>query len=160
MEKWDVLDRRGQKVGECKKGEVPTGFYHAVVHVWLVDKDRRFLLSKRAEGRHHGGLWETAGGSVLRGEDPYDAARREVKEEIGLEIEELIPFRGFASGDQLITVFVTFYDGSKATPNGTETTEVKLVTEGEFCRMHARGETMPFTYEESLFSWLSPELND
>lgn len=157
METWDVLDRRGEKVGTCGKGKVPEGCFHHVAHVWLRNKEGQFLLSKRAEGRHHAGLWETAGGSVLAGEEVEDGARREVKEELGIDVEGLVPFARFFREDQLVTVFVAYYTGQAVCLNERETVDTRLVSEGELRRLHARGEAMPFSYEEALFDWLSAE---
>jgi 8-oxo-dGTP diphosphatase len=64
----------------------------------LVDQDNRVLLSKRPEGKSLAGLWEFPGGKVDAGETPEEALRRELKEELGIEVCEtcLAPFT-FAS---------------------------------------------------------------
>lgn len=154
MERWDVLDQKGKVIGQCNKGEVPEGCFHLVVHVWMRNGEGKFLLSQRAEGKHHPLLWETAGGSALAGESPEDAARREVKEELGITIEGLSPYRLFRQGNELIVVFVTFYAGTDITLHEGETIAWKYVSEGELRQMNARNLCMPFTYEEELFSWL------
>ncbi|HEY6634873.1 MAG TPA: NUDIX domain-containing protein, partial [Acidimicrobiia bacterium] len=56
------------------------------VGVVLTDADGRLLLIQR--GREPGkGLWAVPGGKVEWGEKMRDAARREVAEETGLEVE-------------------------------------------------------------------------
>jgi 8-oxo-dGTP diphosphatase len=69
-----------------------------VVAAALVDRDNRVLLSKRPEGKSLAGLWEFPGGKVDAGETPEEALRRELKEELGIEVCEtcLAPFT-FAS---------------------------------------------------------------
>lgn len=64
----------------------------------LVDRDNRVLISKRPEGKSLAGLWEFPGGKVDPGETPEEALRRELKEELGIEVCEtcLAPFT-FAS---------------------------------------------------------------
>mgnify|MGYP000918244178 FL=1 len=64
----------------------------------LVDTDNRVLLSKRPEGKSLAGLWEFPGGKVDAGETPEQALRRELKEELDIEVCEtcLAPFT-FAS---------------------------------------------------------------
>jgi len=47
--------------------------------------DNRFLLLKRPEGVHQGGLWSLPGGKVEANETPFAAARRELAEETGLK---------------------------------------------------------------------------
>lgn len=53
----------------------------------LVDFDGRVLLAKRPEDKKFGGLWEFPGGKIEAGETPEQALRREIKEELGIEIE-------------------------------------------------------------------------
>ena len=55
--------------------------------VALIDADGRVLLAQRPEGKSMAGLWEFPGGKVERGESPRQALRREIAEELGLEID-------------------------------------------------------------------------
>ncbi|MBK7396152.1 MAG: 8-oxo-dGTP diphosphatase MutT [Myxococcales bacterium] len=51
----------------------------------------RVLLTQRKAGAHLAGLWELPGGKVDPGEDPRDAVVRELREELGLEVEVFEP---------------------------------------------------------------------
>ncbi|KQS55232.1 NTP pyrophosphohydrolase [Brevundimonas sp. Leaf363] len=65
-----------------------------VVAVALVDVDGRVLIAKRPEGKSLAGLWEFPGGKVESGERPEAALIRELKEELGIDVNEacLAPF--------------------------------------------------------------------
>jgi 8-oxo-dGTP diphosphatase len=64
----------------------------------LVRNDGRLLLARRPEGKQMAGLWEFPGGKVEAGESPQGALKRELREELGLGVEEsdMAPF-SFAS---------------------------------------------------------------
>jgi len=53
----------------------------------VVERDGRYLITRRLEGTHLAGLWEFPGGKILPGEKPEDALRRELQEELGVEAE-------------------------------------------------------------------------
>jgi 8-oxo-dGTP diphosphatase len=53
--------------------------------------DGKLLVARRPEGTHLEGLWEFPGGKIDGGEEPADAARRELTEETGLVAESLDP---------------------------------------------------------------------
>ena len=44
------------------------------------------LITRRPAGKHLAGLWEFPGGKVSPGEDPVDALRREIAEELGVRV--------------------------------------------------------------------------
>ena len=90
MEKWDLYTRNRELTGrEQIRGEaIPEGFYHLVVHVWLKNRHGQYLISKRSADRPTYPLfWECTGGSVLLGETSLHGAAREVKEEVGVDLE-------------------------------------------------------------------------
>lgn len=52
----------------------------------IVDVDNRILLARRPAGRSMAGLWEFPGGKVEPGESPEKALRRELQEELGIDV--------------------------------------------------------------------------
>ena len=54
----------------------------------LIDVDNRVLLAQRPEGKSMAGLWEFPGGKVEAGERPEQALIRELKEELGITVDE------------------------------------------------------------------------
>jgi 8-oxo-dGTP diphosphatase len=59
-----------------------------VAAVALIDQDDRVLLAQRPEGKSLAGLWEFPGGKVEMDERPEAALIRELREELGIEVEE------------------------------------------------------------------------
>jgi isopentenyl-diphosphate Delta-isomerase len=94
-EKVDILDEQGQPTG--KKTTLTEsneqGLWHAGVHIGLYTADRRVLLQQRRKTiMFYPGLWDLGvGGAVDAGENIYDAALREVNEEIGVLAHNLQP---------------------------------------------------------------------
>lgn len=90
MEKWDLYTKYREKTGkEHIRGEkLPEGFYHLVVHVWIRNSRGEYLISRRSATRPTFPLmWECVGGSVLKGESSMEGALREIKEEVGLDLD-------------------------------------------------------------------------
>jgi 8-oxo-dGTP diphosphatase len=58
----------------------------------VVEREGRYLITRRLEGTHLAGFWEFPGGKTMPGEKPEDALKRELKEELGVEaaVGELI----------------------------------------------------------------------
>ena len=92
MELIDVLDSNGNKLGiaKDKKDIYKDGDFHKSVHVWIINDNNEILVQKRNPKKEtFPGLWAiSVAGHVRSGEDSYEAAIREVKEEIGKKISK------------------------------------------------------------------------
>ncbi len=89
MELWDLYNERRELTGRdhIRGEEVPQGFYHLVVHIWIRNATGEYLISQRSADRPtYPLMWECVGGSVLKGEDSLTGALREIQEEVGLTL--------------------------------------------------------------------------
>lgn len=89
MELWNLYNERRELTGRdhIRGEEVPQGFYHLVVHIWIRNSKGEYLISQRSADRPTFPLmWECVGGSVTKGEDSLTGALRETKEEVGLTL--------------------------------------------------------------------------
>lgn len=117
MERWDAYDgnfRRMEGVSLVRGEPIPAGVYHLVCDVLVRHTDGSYLLMQRDPRKHYGGLWEaTAGGSALQGEAPLDCARRELREETGIQAEELRELGRVRSANTHYVEFLCVTDGPK-----------------------------------------------
>src|SRR3972149_6347275 len=58
-----------------------------IVTAGVIIQEGKVLVAQRREGAPHGLLWEFPGGKLKEGEDPREALRRELKEELDIEAE-------------------------------------------------------------------------
>lgn len=74
--------------GDAHSGAIILGGPKVIeVAAGLVFHDRRLLLAQRRSGDHLGGLWEFPGGKREPGETFPECLRRELREELGIEVE-------------------------------------------------------------------------
>jgi 8-oxo-dGTP diphosphatase len=59
----------------------------------LIDREDRFLLTSRPEGKVYAGYWEFPGGKLEAGESVAQALKRELHEELGIEIGAVQPWK-------------------------------------------------------------------
>lgn len=91
LEVWDVYDRNLNKIGkDCIRGQerLGEGEYHLIVNAIILNDKGEILIAKRAENRKNGLKWELTGGSVKKDETSVDGMKRELFEEIGLDVEK------------------------------------------------------------------------
>lgn len=90
-ELWDIYDINKNKLGRTAERDVykfKEGEYHIVVTGIIINSENKILISKRAEHKKFGGMWECNGGSILAGETSLEGILRELKEELGLEFSK------------------------------------------------------------------------
>jgi 8-oxo-dGTP diphosphatase len=89
----------------------------------ITDSLNRILITQRPLHVSHGGCWEFPGGKIEADESPEQALLREIKEEIGIEIQEY-HFIGDVSHSypdksvQLIAFLVTQFSGTPSCLEG------------------------------------------
>jgi len=89
-ELWDLYSENRELLGRdhIRGEQLPIDGYHLVVHVWIRNSKGEYLISQRSANRSRYPLmWECVGGSVIKGEDSLQGAIREVKEEVGIDLE-------------------------------------------------------------------------
>jgi len=87
-----------------------------IVAAGVVVEDGRVLLTQRKRGAHLEGAWEFPGGKVEEGEDPRDALRRELKEELGIDVSvgEIVDVTFHRYEDAGRSILLLFFDATRA----------------------------------------------
>ena len=91
MELWDLYDLDRKLTGETMvRGErQPQNRYRIIVHICLFNSKGQMLIQKRQPFKSgFSGMWDiTVGGSAVKGDDSHLAAMRELKEELGIDVD-------------------------------------------------------------------------
>jgi 8-oxo-dGTP diphosphatase len=74
----------------------------------VIQRGDRLLVCQRPPDKRHGGLWEFPGGKIEAGESNLLAARRELGEELGVEVEQVGELE-FAARDPGSQYQIEFY---------------------------------------------------
>ena len=97
----------------------------------VIRRDDRYLVGRRPPEKRHGGLWEFPGGKVLEDESRLEAARRELDEELGLEVVALGRLL-LSVADEGSAFLIEFFETTATgTPEAREHTEVGWFTVAE-----------------------------
>ncbi len=86
----DILNENGTNSNRValKSEAHRSGLWHASVHIWMYTKNKEVLVQKRAANKDtYPNLWDiSVAGHIGEGEQPRQAAIREVAEELGITI--------------------------------------------------------------------------
>jgi len=117
----DIIDEKDEVIATASREEChEKKLRHRGVQVFILDEEEDFFLQKRGEkkdvfpGLYEGGIT----GHVLSGETYLQAAVRELKEELGIEVKEsdlkeMFRFKIlFENEHELITAYLLDYDGT------------------------------------------------
>lgn len=152
MELWDGYDIDRMPTGKTVvRGEkAPEGLYHMVVHAAIFDPDGRLLIQRRCAQKKTFALkWDvTVGGSALVGETSREAVRRELNEELGIDIDfsEMRPRLtvNFEQGFDDFYIVVCHEELSSLRFQAEEVMDARLATLDEINAMIDSGEFVPY----------------
>ena len=149
----DILDSEGRPTG--KTSDITTihanGWIYAGVHVGLYTKSGKVVLEKRSSSIIFSpSLWDIGvGGAVNSGETPEEAIIREVKEELGLNLEptklkklfvfnydHYLPHYGFHNHHFTHTFIAEVPEDIDFTIQKSEVSEVKMLSIDEILLMN------------------------
>lgn len=169
-EYFDILNPDGTPAGySLPRSQVHRdGLWHKSAHIWVRDHAGRILLQRRALDKDtHPGLWDiSAAGHLSAGEPSLDAAVREIREELGLDISpSRIVFR-FTDREEHISASITdreFHDVFTAVitdeeagtvrPDPVELHDIKWYTADEFER-ELRDTPEKFVPHSNEYRWI------
>ena len=152
-ELWDIYDENRKKTGKTgERGKIKfqKGEYHILVTSLILNSKNEILITKRAEHKKFGLMWECNGGSILAGETSLQGVIRELKEELGLEFtpEEAI-FLKEIRRDKVppdfkdLWLFRKDVEIKDITFPDKESVDAKWVTIEEFMEMCNKNEIVP-----------------
>ena len=109
----------------------------------LMDAEGRVLVARRAPDSHQGGLWEFPGGKVEAQESVGDALKRELEEELGIQVEASEPLMAIEHdyGDRQVRLDVYRVLHWQGEPRGLE------------------GQPLTWQFPADLKEWRFPDAN-
>ena len=139
MEEFDVLDKNRKPLGYTKQRgvELEENEYNLGSEIWIFN-NKKLLVTQRDINKSHPLEWEVPGGCSQKGETSIDTLEREVKEEIGVDINNEYKLLGT---ELYKKQFVDMYksnikvDLSKVKLQAEEVSDIKFVTKKEFLEM-------------------------
>ena len=95
---------------------------HVLVAVGIVLRQGQTFITLRPDDKHQGGKWEFPGGKVEAGETTFAALKRELDEEIGIEVKHSTVFMRIEHdyGDKQVTLDIHIIDDFSNEPYGRE----------------------------------------
>lgn len=151
-EYFDVVDENNNVTGRATREECHfRGLWHRASHVIIINSGNELLLQKRSMKKDlYKGYWiDAAAGHVDSSEDYEHAAKRELKEELGVTaaLMKLFDFKKHTGNDnEIIRVFAARHDGPFK-PNKEEVEKVVFFSLEKINEMLKKDKFTPATVE-------------
>lgn len=156
MEFFDVVDKNRKNLNYTKErgSQLLEHEYNEGIEVWIFNNNK-LLLTKRSLNKSHPGEWEVPGGCSQSHESSFDTLKREIGEEIGIELSNndvtLLETKLYKKQ------FVDIYKSNIVVNikdiklQEDEVINVKFVTKKEFLEMNDNEEIVKSVFERYKF---------
>ncbi len=154
MELFDLYNKNHECLNTTmeRNSKPPQDAYRLVVHACIFNNEGKMLVQQRQSFKvGWANYWDlTAGGSVISGEDSESAVKRELYEELSIDLsnENLRPHVTihFNEGFNDIYLIEKEIDISKLKLQEEEVKTVKWASQDEICDMIKEGKFIPYHY--------------
>lgn len=158
-ELWDIYDANRVLTGKKHRRGNPLqpGEYHLVVYVCLFNHKNQMLIQHRQPWKHGWpNMWDlSVGGSAVAGDSSQMAAQREVKEEIGvdLDLSNVKPHFTVYGETAILDIYMVTKDVelSELCLQEEEVREAKWVNHDEMMQMVEEGIMIPHYFLDKIF---------
>ncbi len=156
----DVYDENKVKTGKIinrnDKDKLSENEFTLSVHCWIVNSKNEILITQRNRNLNRGGMWEDTHGGVKTGETSLEGMIRELKEELGINIEEneLILVKTLKRKKVFRDCYVVFKDilVDSINFNDDEVMACKFVSIEEFKEIIKKGESTFTDFSQTIFN--------
>lgn len=167
MEVWDIYNENREKTEKThiRGEEMQEGDFHQVIHVWIMNESGQFLIQRRQPWKKGwSNMWDcSAAGSALAGETSEMAAIREVKEELGIDLQmvnsEILFTIKFARGFDDHFLVVQDINIEDLSLQYEEVADAKWATIEEIGDLVQTGEFIPYHMLDALFTMIQSKIS-
>lgn len=89
MEIIDVVNEKNELIGKIETRQIvhQNNLWHRHISCWIINEKGEILFQKRSlNKKNNPDMWSKLGGHILSGEKPKEALKREIREELGVDI--------------------------------------------------------------------------
>lgn len=150
MEYMDIYDKDKNLTGKVieryeSRDNLQEGEYFLFEQAWVINSKGEILMTRRAPNKKYGGIWEPTSGHVKSGETSLQGIKRELNEELGINVkdEELELVKSWIDKKSIKEVWVVRKDISIEDLKfiDDEVSDAKFVTIDSFKNMLEHNET-------------------
>ncbi len=116
---FDIVDSSDRVVGTARRGDVhANGWLHRAVHIMVCRANGDVFVQKRSMGKDsYPGRWDSSSSGHLDSGESYNAAAvREVEEELGIQLGEMMEIGSLPASEETGNEFVRIYKGTSEGP--------------------------------------------
>lgn len=140
MELVDIYNKNRQKIGIKDRHSLEDKEFLIGVRAVILNSNHNILITKRSEAKKIEPLkWECNGGAVKTGESPIEALKRELKEELGLNLKnsDITFYTTITREKEFTDIFIVNINNgiNELSFTDQEVSEAKFVTKDEFKTM-------------------------
>ena len=157
----DTMEKTGEVIDKVAAHKL--GIWHSSIHLLIINKDKtKVLFQKRASNKDlYPNMWDiSVGGHIMSKENDIDAANRELKEELGLNDNNMIFIKKYkeelnnngVDTKEIVSLFVMYLDEKELNfkLQEEEVDSVKWITKEEMEKLIKEKRVIPHTEEYDL----------